>query len=150
MTRCMGISSGRSLKVWSSDILRCWRSRILVRLASRAARSSSKKAAEHLIKRTSLNTRHCHIWLTENFYTTNIHIIIILYTKIILYFFSIQFFSFKHHIQYSSQVFVTPRWKTHCGKFMVFHGVCYFLIHTKPWWNTVEIDRRADIGSTPP
>ena len=101
MTRCMGISSGRSLKVWSSDILRCWRSRILVRLASRAARSSSKKAAEHLIKGTSLNTRHCHIWLTENFYTTNIHIIIILYTKIILYFSP---FNFSHlNIIYSTR-----------------------------------------------
>lgn len=46
----MGISSGRSLKVCSSDIFLCCRSLIFVRLASRAPRSSSKKAGEHLEK----------------------------------------------------------------------------------------------------
>lgn len=50
ITRCMGISSGKSLKVCSSDIFLCCRSLILVRLASRAPRSSSKKAGEHLEK----------------------------------------------------------------------------------------------------
>lgn len=50
ITRCMGISSGRSLKVCSSDIFLCCRSLIFVRLASRAPRSSSKKAGEHLEK----------------------------------------------------------------------------------------------------